>query len=315
MKYLFLSLLVTYVFAMPDWYGNIKNDDKSIYIGYGESNSENDAKQNALNDIASQISTDIDYSFRKEIESSSTKYRKNVSKKSTQKMKVTLNDWELLRLQKDKNKFYVAIKYENIPSLDKFAKKTNLKKEDIVNSIKRDFGKSLGLELVRKDKKWYIKYQNILQILEKRDFEKFFVSKEHNNLLFGINKNRNILYNGDKFRFRVKSKKDGFVTILDIYEDGTVIILYKNIKISKDKYQNIPDSNSGFDPIAGLIDNNETIDLYVALFSEKKVILDEFAMADEDFSINERYKNFDELISFLKDKIFSSIKVIIKPRR
>jgi hypothetical protein len=312
MKYLSFIFIVINLFAMPKWYGAIVNENKSIYIGYGEGKSEKEAKQNALDDIASQISVNINYSFKKEVNLSSKKYQKNISQKSIQKARANLNDWELLRLEKEKDKFYVAIKYENIPSLDKFAKKTKLKKDDIIYSIKKDFGKSLGLELIRKDKRWYIKYKDIAQLLETKDFERFFITKENKALYFALN--RNILYDGDEFYFKLKSKESGFVTIFDVYEDGTVAILYKNVKVSKNKYKNIPDIKSEFIPIAGLLNNKETIDLYIALFSKKKIILDEFAMADSEFITEERYKNFDELIRFLKNKTFSSIKVIVKSR-
>ena len=59
-------------------------------------------------------------------------------------------------------------------------------------------------------------------------------------------------------------------------------------------------------------DNKDTIDLYIAIRSDKKLILDDFAMADEEFITDERYKNFDELLRFFKNRTFSSVRVVTK---
>ena len=41
---------------------------------------------------------------------------------------------------------------------------------------------------------------------------------------------------------------------------------------------------------------------------------DSFAYADDELISEEKYKNFDELIEFLDDKIYTTLKVVTKPR-
>ncbi|PIF04338.1 MAG: hypothetical protein CSA86_02200 [Arcobacter sp.] len=285
----------------------------NVYIGQGVGKSEQEAKQNALVDISSQISTKIDSSLT----TTKTRDKSDIKIKSHQKTKANLSDYKLLDIKYKDGNYFVKIEYENIPSLDRFVKKINKKysKKQIVKAIKKDFGKSLGLELVRKDKRWYLKYKNSMQILDKKDFSRFFLSSENKNIKIKTNKRNNILYENDEFYFKVKSLKDGYVSILTVYEDGTVSILMKNIKVKAKKSENIPDKDFEAIPIAGLIEKGvETFDMYVAIYSPKKLIFDSFALADEELISAQKYKNFDELLIFLDDKTYSTLKVVTKPR-
>ena len=110
------------------------------------------------------------------------------------------------------------------------------------------------------------------------------------------------------------SKKQGYITLLTVYENGTVATLIKNISIKKAQTKNIPDEK--FESVfeAGLIEEGkETFDLYVAIWSPKKLFFDQFARADEELIDNERYKNFDDLIELMGNSTFATVKVIKKP--
>ncbi len=288
----------------------------TIYYGEGSGNSYAEAKRKALEDVASQISVVIDSKIEETQSAENNKYKKNFKVHSIQKTKVNLEDYEIVEKIKKDNQFFVKIKYDNIPSLDKFASKTPYTKEQIKNGIKKDFAKSLGLELVRKNRKWYIKYKNILQKLDKKDFYFFFKTTNRKDLKISLyNKRRNILHNGDEFSFLIKSAKSGYITIFDVYEDGTVSILAKNLKIDKKRKLIFPDEDSDSVLEASLLQNQkETFDMYVVLFTKKKRNFDEFISAYDDVVDEELYKNFDELINLIYNKTYATIKVIIRPR-
>ena len=302
-----LLFIPLFLFGMPKWYYNIESNNSDIIIGYGSGKSEKEAKNNALNDIVSQIAVTIKNEIQKTQSLNNNNYNKNIKINSYQKSIATLYGYKVIKLEYENKRFFVAIEYENIPSIDKFAKKTKLKKDFIIKAIKRDFGLKEGIELVRKDKKWFIKYKDIMQILDKRDFERFFATIPNNTLSIYINKN-NILHYNQSFKIKIKSTKKGYITIFDIYDNGTVAILAKNIPIKN----SITFPNEEYDLVA---DNKDTIDLYVVIRSNKKLILDDFAMADEEFITDERYKNFDELLRFIKDKTFTSLRVVTKGNR
>ena len=126
---------------------------------------------------------------------------------------------------------------------------------------------------------------------------------------------KSVLYEGDFFHFDVQVQKAGYVTILTVYEDGTVSTLLRNIKLNANTKEQIPDKDFESELQAGLMQKGrQTYDLYVALWHEKRRHFDSFATADEKLITDERYKNFDTLIKMLDTEIFSTLKVVTKPR-
>lgn len=330
MRWFFISLFViSNSFANPSWYGKLKNTEVNSYIGYGSSIDSAISKREALNDIVSQISVNIDTSFSDRM----TEINGNISNvselKTSQNSQAVLNDYKLLKSEYSDGKYFVAIGYENIPSLDKFVKKVKasgvkksakqnsyLKNTPIAKKLHNMLQKDIEFNLLRKDKKWYIKSHSILQPLDSKDFARFFTTQNNPHIKIQTNKKRDILYDGDRFFFKVQTKQKGFVSILSVYEDGTVATLVRNIPIDKNSLENIPDADFETIPEAGLIIKGvETYDLYVAVFSKKKIRFDNFAYADEKLISEEKYKNFDELISFLDGKSYSALKVVTKPRK
>jgi len=105
------------------------------------------------------------------------------------------------------------------------------------------------------------------------------------------------------------------VTLFDIYEDGTVGIIAKNLTISKDKKIEFPDEKSDMLFEASILEEGkDTFDLYTLIYSKKPLILDRFAMSESELIKDERYKNFDELIELLDGFEYSSLKVVTKAK-
>lgn len=272
------------------------------------------AKREAFNDIVSQISVEVDFSFSESLKDEDGKLTSSLESKSTQKSNAVLNDYELLKSEYYNSKYFVAIEYENIPSLDKFVAKIKdaktqkqnsyLKKSLVAKELRGKLKKDIDFNLLRKDKKWFIQHKSILYPLDKKDFSKFFTSVSNDSIKIKTDKKRDILYDGDRFFFKVESAKKGFISIISVYEDGTVATLVRNIVIGKNKLENIPDKDFETIPEAGLIQKGvETYDLYVAIYSEKKIRFDSFAYADEELISEEKYKNFDALINFWMEKL------------
>lgn len=329
MKISLLFLLLTLsAFANPAWYYNLPNTKANTYIGYGSGKSESEAKQKALSDITSQISVNIDYTMKSSTKLQGDKFSQAVSEKSALQSSATLNGAETVKIEFLDSKYFVAMSYENIPSIDKFVReiKSRYSLEDekqnsyiasssINKNLKKALNKNINFKLLRKDKKWFIQYNESLEPLDDRDFSNFFTSVSNEDISITTNKKNNILYDKDQFYFKVNSTQNGYVTIFSVYEDGTVSTLVRNIKIKRDKLENIPDEEFETIPEAGLIkDGVETYDLYVVLYTPKKITLDSFAHANDSLIEDERYKNFDSLIEFLNDKTYATLKVVTRPR-
>ena len=330
MRYFFLLLLSMPLLATPSWFYKLKSSNPAIYIGYGVAKSGTKAKQDALSDIASQIYVVVDDTIHSNVKNENGHISSSNESECSQKSLATLSDYKLLKSEYDDGDYYVALSYENIPSLDKFVRKVKRLKETskvalnsktylsttlINRELQRKLGHKMAFSLVRKDKKWYIQHKSVLQVLDKKDFAKFFVTKTTPKLSLHTNKRRDILHDGDKFYFNVKTQEDGYATLLDVYEDGTVATLVKNVAMKKGVVEKIPDEDFESVPEASLlVRGEETYDLYVAIFSKKRLRFDSFAYADDSLISEEKYKNFDTLIRSLDGKIYTTLKVVTKPR-
>ena len=329
LKTLLILLSMTFLLvAQPSWYYKLSKSDNNTFIGYGQAGSEKEAKALALQDIAMQLSVKVNGSFSKKTTVHNGKAQNNLSTVNQQKSQADIKGYKLLKLSFDHGVYFIAISYENSSSFEKFVKsiKSKVSPKDekqnayirhtvIAKKLKQALGYHIDFALQRKDAIWYISYKGEHIALDKRDFEKFFKTVNHPKLKLSTSQKNNILFNGDVFHFKLKAKKSGYVSILTVYEDGTVAALVKNIPVKKNRQESIPDKDYESELQAALIKKGvETFDEYVAVLSDKRLLLDSFAAADEELITHERYKNFDTLIDFLDDKIFVTLKVVTKPR-
>ncbi len=324
-KLLLTIILLTSAQATPTWYHTLDDSAQNYYVGYGQARSDKKARNLALDDIASQISTTVDNSLQQSTRVQNDTVHTDVKKSSSHKSYAKLHGYRPLNYEQIDGIHYIALSYENIPSIDKFNKalsKLSDTNDKVQNSylkntnIAKKLNKNVDFSLLRKDKLWYIKYQDIQQVLDSSDFNHFFSSQKSPALSIRTNKNRSVLYEGDEFFFKVQSKKSGFITVFTVYEDGTVSTLMRNSPIDTNHNLNIPDKENSSIFQAGLIEEGvETFDLYVVLFTPQETTFDAFALADESLVDSEKYKNFDELIKLMNTHAFTTLKVITKPAK
>lgn len=324
-RIILITLYSLTLYATPTWYHNLTKQGPSFYIGYGQGFSEVDAKKAALNDISSQISVIVDSSISSDMGINKGKTYKNIQDKSSLRSHAQIQGYTVKKLEFYQGHYYIALSYENIPSIDKFNRKLTYipldKKPKIYNRylqqtpIAQKLEKKVDFSLSRKDGIWYIQYKDIYQALDEKDFLYFFTTVNSSSLSITTSKYKNVLYDGDEFFFKLKSKEKGYVTIFTVYEDGTVTKLISNIYVQKNKTEYIPDKD--FESIlqAGLLEaGKETFDLYIVVRTSKKQHFDQFARADEELISDERYKNFDELIELMGEMEFVTLKLVTKPR-
>lgn len=334
MKYPTLLIAASSVLlaAEPAWYYQLASKP-NVYLGYGEGKNESEAKQNALNDIASQIHTKIDTQRIQNQKSVNGNYEQNIEIKSVQNTKADMSDYELVKAEKIDDRFYVGIEYEDISNIDRFVQKVKaftkpdvnatsqtqsnnlLQKSSLAMKLRKMFHKDIEFEVIRKENSWFLRYHNALQHISNSEFASFFLSHENSAIEIHTNKKDNILYDGDEFLFKVKSAQDGHVSILSLYEDGTVATLLRNIPIKKDQPTFLPDEKYGSTPVAGLIEKGKgTYDMYIVIYSKGKLMFDQFGDGSDENIIEERHKNVQELVDFLNDKSYATLKVVTRPR-
>jgi hypothetical protein len=326
-KILLLSTLATALFATPAWYYKLPNTKPNFYIGYGDGANESEAKQNALGEIASQIHTKIENETIQNKKSSTAIYEKEIQMKSVQKTKANLSDFEVIKTTKEDGVHFVAIAYENISNSERFVGKvkqlggnitpsktpTILEGSVFAKKLYEALGQKIDFEVIRDNKAWFVRYKNASQHIDEREFSQFLITVPNEKLTIVTNKRNNILYDGDEFFFNIKSQNDGYVSILTVYEDGTVGVLLENTPFKKNTQTSLPDKKYTAIPTAGLLESGKaTFDMYVVIRSDVKLALDIFSKEGDEN--DERNKNFGELVEFLKNKEFATLRVDTKPR-
>lgn len=334
MKKIVISLLVsTFLYAQPPWYQHSNEAQMpNHYIGFGEGASEAEAKQNALNDIALQISVKIENELVQNKTNSNEGFEKKIQMKSVQKTSASLSDYKVIKFEQQNDRFYFKIGYENISNIDKLIEKlsklqsTNqvladakthklFQSSSIAKTINERFGCEIELQIERRSGNWFLKSNQISQVLNQDEFVKFLIPVANSALRINTTKKDNVLFDGDEFYYKIESIEDGYASIVSVYEDGTVCTLLKNQQIKKDDQNILPDSKSDSVPVAGLLTPNaETFEIVFVILSQNKLNFDTFADSLVDTTDQDKYKNFGEFAKFLDDKLFSSIKVITKSR-
>jgi hypothetical protein len=313
------------VFAsQPDWFGALPHENFEI-IGYGESENIDDAILMAKKEIAQSIQTQISSENTFEQTVINDKLNKNSNIRTTEKTDVILNDLVELKREKISKKWYIALKYNNLPFTKKFVnliqhekladenQNTYLAQSPLINSLNNELKIKLNYTLFRNDSGWNIGYQNKCLRLNKFDFEKLFYSSPSH--IVSVKPSKEDVIEGEQFFFEIKSSQNGLFTILNITENGEVFVIASNRKIKPNNKELFPSPSSAVELIAGLSNKKEpTIDLYVVLLSENTIDLSRITSAKETIQINERNYKFDEALNLMNNHIYSTVILRTSPK-
>ncbi|MEA3522109.1 MAG: LPP20 family lipoprotein [Campylobacterota bacterium] len=299
----------------PAWYTNISSDIQYEIIGYGEGKTLKEAKSNAKEDIAQIVLTTIESSF------TDTIVEKNdgieIESKSFVDVQTKLNLYNIRRVKTEQKEgiFYVALKYINL-DLSHRVKKTVTKFQclqeetsylhhtPLLKNLSSELECILDFKLQRMNDSWYLKYSEHLFVLSEYEFEKLFVTKKSD--IFNLKISKSPLIDGDKFHFDISTKKEGYITLLNLYENGIVTVLEQSKKIEK-KVQ-IPSEEYPVVFEAGLIDNQrDSYELFIAILSDTPLDMSRFVSSSQEYTSSKRAYNFDELIEFLKDYEYATL--------
>jgi len=329
MRYGFIFLFVSALTLMgadtPIWFSSMSFPaTHTKLIGYGEEKNLSLAIQNAKSDISGQIKTQISSSMTQKNTLKNETYNHESVQNQQSITQATMTDITILKQEKIGDTWYVAVEFENIPPLQKFINKlpmnltdepqsSYLAKTELFDELHKSLGKTIATTLVRKDGAWNLGYKNILQPMDDRSFEDLFTTITDQNVSFTLNKKIPLLYNGEKFSFTLSSSNDGFISLLDVFEDGSVAVLSSNIPTSKNSPVIVPNLKDKNDfEAATLVEGKDSFDLFVAIYSDKPLNLDRFIIADANLQNSENAKSFDKLIGFLNGKRFSTLKITTK---
>ena len=309
-----LLLLVSVEASPPKWYIENNLSVKAYEnIGYGEGASKAEAKQNAKADISNSLQTTIKSSLIVNKNSTNDTYSKSINKNIEEISNVELDNLILIKSEYIDNVYYVAIKYINLP----FAKKVRLKYED-VSSLKKETNSYLLNTLLLKELKdefgFYPKTtinKGNLTIgnhsfkIDKNILKKLFYSTLNNDFILNIPKQ---LKYKDFYFINIKSKNSGYITLIQIYENGETSILLDNKKLKQNTTFTYPNKNE-YDGLEAYLNDNQTKtkDLTIAMLCKDKKDFSYF----DNISINkEKYSKVYGKVFDIMDECIVSSKIV-----
>ena len=312
--------------SYPQWYKyrELQTTLKYEIIGYGKGKTIKEAEATAKEDISQTLISKVDSSFTSETSSNNDTFIDKNKAKLKITSNVNLHNLKTIKQEQFDNIFYVALKYKNLDLANRIKttignfkcneKKSNnnyLLQTPLIKKLTSALGCELDFKLDRRNEAWYLKYKEHLFLLSDSEFEELYITIKNNN--FNFKSNKKVLTDGDSFYFTFNSKKSGYITLLNIYENGITTLLQSSIPI-KNTIQ-IPSKNSENYFEAGLVkDGVNTYDLYVAIYTKKPLDMSRFEYANEDLAQSELAYKFDELIDVINKYQYSSIFIRTIPK-
>ncbi len=316
-KIFFIFFLPVLAFGTPTWLFNLEHA-KSDIVGYGVDKSLKKAKQSAMTDITQSISVSVESNVDISSRDFNGKGSTNSSVDSHTSSKALLSGVRFIKVEQENGLWYVAAKYDNSPIEIKFRKSLSgtivsekqnryLKSTPLGKSINFELKHNLNYELTRKNNLWQLKYKDILIPLNQKNFYKLFSNQKTKNIT--IEANQKIYKEYDEMFFKLKQRKSGYVSILYVEHNGKVGVLLANYK-SKKSFLYPDAKNEDIFKIANPY--GKTIrELYVALFSQKRINLYEFEGVSNKLLDDSNY-GFEKLIPLLQKYDYSTYWIKIR---
>lgn len=322
--------LTTYIWAMafvPDWYEErIYQNSGDVIYGYGVAKTRGDAILDAKAEISGVLKTKISSSLISKQTLKDSEAHKKIRRTLHASSRAELVGAEVVRdEQSEDGKWYVVVKYLNLSVKEKAVralkdkacqKNANdyLLKTPLIESINRELSCAHAFELMRLHGSWYLKSGAFKTPLSKEDFDALFKTVYSDNLELIASKT--ILTEDEVFNFIIKSKKEGFVSLVTVYEDGKVGLLLSNEPITPKVGILFPKADADVEMVAGLVEEGKaTQDLYVLIFSKKKMDMTRFeAVSDQLISSEQEYR-FSEVIEILKKGNYTTLLLKTLPKR
>lgn len=237
-KLLYIVLFQVMVFATPpSWYINneINVLDYEI-VGYGEGSTQQEAKRVARSDISTILSVKTKTNLDIKKISSNNYYSKNIKQNINEKSSIDLRDLVVLKSSFVDGKYYVAIKYINLPfskrvrlafkNIDKIKQESNsyFLKTILLQELKDEFGFYPKIEIDRDN----LFIDNKSFKIDDEVLKKLLVSIDSKYLKIT---QPNIIQNGKLYFINIKAIKSGYLSLIQIADDGATSLFFDNKKV------------------------------------------------------------------------------------
>jgi len=281
-------------------------------VGYGHAATLQEAMAQAKEEIALTLLSKVESRF--------TSHSTDDESRSVAELKVTsklnLQNLKTLKQEQVANTFFVALSYENLDFASRVKRDLNIStcqdeklgryipQSVLHKKLMASLGCKLDFKLHRQNSAWYLKYKEHLFLLSDKEFEELYATQKSSSFTFRASKD--VLLDTESFWFEFETKESGYITLLDVYENGIVTLLSPSTKIENNIQ--IPSKESSHTFVAGVVQEGvDTHDLYVALFTKEPLDMSRFIHADGDLTSNEKAYKMDELIELLNSHDYATL--------
>lgn len=298
---------VPHAIKPPLWYGDESALALSSYevVGFGEGNTLVEARARAKEMIAQKLLSRVESSFESVSDDAVSKSQAKLKVTSA----LTLQDLQTRKQEQKDGSFFVALSFKNLDFAQRVKEKLldatchdvtqnrYLSQTPLFKKLNAALGCQRDFSLVRKNAAWYLAYEEELFLLNESELEELYISRS--NKAFGFETPKKVLHEGERFYFSLACDAKGYITLVDVYENGVVTLLEPSKKIAKTL--RIPSEESAHELEAGLLEEGrDTHDLYVAFFTQEPLDMSRFTYANEDFANDENSYKFDELLELMQ---------------
>lgn len=325
LKWIILISLFTNLFAAspPSWWNSLKHGSNEI-IGYGLGATEDEAAINAKFTIATSIQSFISCTAESNLYESGDTLNKKYESNIKVYTDVILSGTLILKSEKIRKKWYVAVKYDNTPperklinSLHAYECKNErqnryLSLTPVIQDINSKLGCVFDINFTRKNGLWCFSYENINVPLTDETLRKMFIAHSCPDLT--IEPSSTSLKEKEIFSIKITSIKRGYISLICVYQNGEAFILEQNFKFNEKETFVFPNPSSKYEMVAGVLKKNiPAYDLWIAIYSQNPLALGRFHKISDKVLKDEWHYKFDEILEILDQYVFSSTIIWIEP--
>jgi hypothetical protein len=291
--------------SAPAWYLNLSEQQHEI-IGYGSGDSLEEAKTVARNDIAKSLVVHIKSEFKVDEEATEETLSRNIESHINEYTDIVLTDARVIHLKQIGNVFYVALLYENLPLgqkikktftgmvLPKMSQNSLYRNAFFSTTLKSLFGYIPEYELFFKNGLYYLHMKDKTFVLKKSDLRLFFFEKQSEEVSLAASSK--YLHTNDFFHFIITVKKAGYLNLLQVDEEGRVIVHIDNQAVGTNEKSTYPDLKLYDGLQAGIVSSTDQIsEQYMAVLCKKRLDFSLFEHASRSFNENDKAMRYPEL--------------------
>ncbi|RLA71265.1 MAG: hypothetical protein DRG24_05695, partial [Epsilonproteobacteria bacterium] len=297
--------VVTKQVNIPVWYLNILEQQHEI-IGYGSGNSLEVAKTVARNEIAKSLVVYIQSEFTVDVKVTEKTLTRHSESHITEYTNIVLTDAKVLRSKQVDHTFYVALSYENLPlgqKIKKIFSATTLPKMKqhslyqnafFSTTLQSLFGYKPAYELFFKNGLYYLHMEHETFVLKESELRLFFFEKQSEHVSIKVSSKQ--LKTNDFFHFNIAANEAGYLSLLQVDEEGRVIVHMDNLEFKANEKVIYPDLKFYDGLQAGIVNSAEQIsEQYMALLCKKRIDFSLFEHASQSFNKNSEAMRYPEL--------------------